>query len=192
MCPSIASTRRVPVQRAVERDEIPYPWKSTTFHILNVYMYVDKTQPHQFKFTYKYNGLRVPQPSSLSHCSQPAVPYHNIMDWPAPAVLVFNGCSLSIAACISTEKTQTRRNLTNIIPKNTTKITDSREYECEDNLRFWWWSLSNCVRTAGKGHICEDSFAYGSYSSIDVGNISFILLKLLHALWYWPFFKRKC
>ena len=26
----IIITRRVPVQRAVERDEIPYPWKSTT------------------------------------------------------------------------------------------------------------------------------------------------------------------
>ena len=69
----------------------------------------------------KYNGLRVPQPSSLSHGAQPVVPYRNIMDWPAPAVLVFNGCSLSVAACISTEKTQSRRNLTNIIPKNTKK-----------------------------------------------------------------------
>ena len=28
----------------------------------------------------KYNGLRVPQPSSLSHCAQTAVPYRNIMD----------------------------------------------------------------------------------------------------------------
>ena len=28
----------------------------------------------------KYNGLRVPQPSSFSHCAQPAVPYRNIMD----------------------------------------------------------------------------------------------------------------
>ena len=36
-------------------------------------------------------------------------------------MLVFNGCSLSVAACISTEKTQTRRNLTNINPKNTNK-----------------------------------------------------------------------
>ena len=36
-------------------------------------------------------------------------------------MLVFNGCSLSIAACISTEKTKTRRNLTNINPKNTNK-----------------------------------------------------------------------
>ena len=113
----------------------------------------------------KYNGLRVPQTSSLSHCAQPAVPYRNIMDWSASAVLVFNGCRLSGDSCISTEKTKTRRNLKNINPKNT-KITDSWEYECEDNLRFWWWSLSNCVRTAGKGHICEDSFAYGSYSSI--------------------------
>ena len=31
----------------------------------------------------KYNGLRVPQPSSWGHCAQPAVPYRNIMDWPA-------------------------------------------------------------------------------------------------------------
>ena len=52
----------------------------------------------------KYNGLRVPQPTSLSHCAQPAVPYRNIIDWPAPAVLVFNGCSLSVAPCISTQK----------------------------------------------------------------------------------------
>ena len=36
-------------------------------------------------------------------------------------MLVFNGFSLSVAACISTEKTQTRRNLTNINPKNTKK-----------------------------------------------------------------------
>ena len=36
-------------------------------------------------------------------------------------MLVFNGCSLSVAACISTEKTQTRRNLTHINPKNTQK-----------------------------------------------------------------------
>ena len=36
-------------------------------------------------------------------------------------MLVFNGCSLSVAACISTEKTQNRRNLTNINPKNTNK-----------------------------------------------------------------------
>ena len=28
----------------------------------------------------KYNGRRVPQPSSLSHFARPAVPYHNIMD----------------------------------------------------------------------------------------------------------------
>ena len=28
----------------------------------------------------KYNGLRVPQPSSLSHCAQPVVPYRNLMD----------------------------------------------------------------------------------------------------------------
>ena len=35
-------------------------------------------------------------------------------------MLVFNGCGLSVAACISTEKTQTRRNLKNINPKNTT------------------------------------------------------------------------
>ena len=71
--------------------------------------------------TIKYNGLRVQQPSSLSHCTQPAVPYRNIMDRPAPAVLVFKGCSLSVAACISTQKTQTRRNLTNVNPKNTKK-----------------------------------------------------------------------
>ena len=31
----------------------------------------------------KYNGLRVPQPSSLGHCAQPAVPYRNIMGGPA-------------------------------------------------------------------------------------------------------------
>ena len=36
-------------------------------------------------------------------------------------MLVFNGCSLSVAACISTEKTQTRCNLTNINPQNTKK-----------------------------------------------------------------------
>ena len=34
-------------------------------------------------------------------------------------MLVFNGCSLSVAACISTEKTC--RNLTNINPTNTKK-----------------------------------------------------------------------
>ena len=28
-------------------------------------------------------------------------------------------------------------------------------------------NVSNCGRTARKGHICEDSFAYGSYSSKD-------------------------
>ena len=31
----------------------------------------------------KYNGLRFPQPSSWGHCAQPAVPYRNIIDWPA-------------------------------------------------------------------------------------------------------------
>ena len=31
-------------------------------------------------------------------------------------MLVFNGCCLSVAACISTEKPQTRRNLTHINP----------------------------------------------------------------------------
>ena len=36
-------------------------------------------------------------------------------------MLVFNGCSLSVAACISTEKTQTRRQLKNINPKNKNK-----------------------------------------------------------------------
>ena len=75
----------------------------------------------------KYNGLRVPQPSSLSNCAQPAVPYRNRMDRPAPAVLVFNGCSLSVAAGISTEKTQNRRNLTNINPKNTPKKSPIHE-----------------------------------------------------------------
>ena len=34
-------------------------------------------------------------------------------------MLVFDGCSLSVAACISTEKNQTRRSLKNINPKNT-------------------------------------------------------------------------
>ena len=60
-------TRRVPVQRAAERDEIPYPWKSTTRRCVII----------------KYNGLRVPQPSSWGHCAQHAVPYRNIMDWSA-------------------------------------------------------------------------------------------------------------
>ena len=36
-------------------------------------------------------------------------------------MLVFNGCSLSVAACISTKKMQTRRNLKNINQKNTKK-----------------------------------------------------------------------
>ena len=36
-------------------------------------------------------------------------------------MLVFNGCSLSVAAGISTQKMQTRRNLKNINPKNTKK-----------------------------------------------------------------------
>ena len=36
-------------------------------------------------------------------------------------MLVFNGCRLSVAACTSTQKRQTRRNLTNINPKNTKK-----------------------------------------------------------------------
>ena len=85
----------MPVQRAVERDKIPLRESPRR----------DAASP------IKYKGPRVPQPSSLSHCAQPAVPYRNIMDGPAPAVLVFNGCSLSVAACISTEKTQTRRNL---------------------------------------------------------------------------------
>ena len=31
----------------------------------------------------KYNGRRVPQPTSRGHCAQPALPYRNIMDWPA-------------------------------------------------------------------------------------------------------------
>ena len=55
----IVGTMRVAVQRAVERDEIPNR---------------DAASP------IKYNGLCVPQTSSLSHCVQPAVPYRNIMD----------------------------------------------------------------------------------------------------------------
>ena len=34
--------------------------------------------------------------------------------------------------------------------------------------KFTRWLEWNCGRTARKGHICEDTFAYGSYSSKDV------------------------
>ena len=146
ICTPTVYTRRVPDQRAVERDEIPYPYKvhdATLRPLLNI---MDSAS---------HNPALCATGCTLSE-------YYGLT-----RISLFAPAAGAIAACILNSKKQTRRNLNNINPKNTKKITDSWEYECEDNLRFWWWTLSNCGRPARKGHIREDSFAYVSYSSKD-------------------------
>ena len=69
-------------------------------------------------------------------------------------MLVFNGCSLSVAACISTEKMQTRRNLTNINPKNTKKSPIHENTNAKITCDF----VDDRCRIAPHG-----SFAYGLY-----------------------------
>ena len=64
----------------------------------------------------KYNGLCV-RPAAV--CAQPAVPYRDIIDW--PAVLCCQRLQEASRVNLNSKKKKTRRNLTNINPKNTKK-----------------------------------------------------------------------
>ena len=86
------------------------------------------------------------------------------MEWPAVPVSTAAGRLQEPSRVHFTQKTQTRRNLTNINPKSTKK---SLIHE-NTNAKITWDFGDERFRIAAarlEKDICEDSFAYDSYSS---------------------------
>ena len=73
--------------------------------------------------------------------------------------------------CISSQKTQTRRNLTNINLKNTKKSTIHENTNAKITCDFGDERFRIAAAQLEKDiNICEDTFAYDSYSSKDMFN----------------------